>query len=112
MNDHTRYADLAWGLLYGTLDQEEKRRALQLAAAEPEFVDVLRREAALKNALEELKTAMPPEAKVRVLASIQGTRMRAVFQAVARKVLERTLPQAAGPVWEIFERSVLCSEQL
>lgn len=87
------------------------REAL-LQLEEPEFVDVLRREAALKNALEELKTAMPPEAKVRVLASIQGTRRRAVFQAVARKVLERTLPQAAGPVWEIFERSVLCSEQL
>lgn len=106
------YADLAWGLLHGSLAEGEKRLALQLVASDPEFGEALKLEIALAKELEQLKASMPPAAKRQVYSALQETVAQEMFKAVLGSVLQTTLPRLAWPVWQIFERSVLVGEQL
>lgn len=106
-NENTYYADLALGLLQGTLSAKEKSIAQELIVNSETFQRILREEIVLKKKMEELRTSIPPKLYERLYGEITANTEQIVFNRIFSVLLDLTLPEVLQPLSKLFQRSVL-----
>lgn len=112
MNEmHEHFADLALGLLQGTLSGEDKAIVQKLILENRAFREILKGEIAIKSEMESLRETIPPEVARRVYVEITASSRQVLFNEVSGWMFATFLPAVLQPLSKLFQRSVLVSEQ-